>query len=67
MCLVVYNTCEMIASVLWNISFVRRVLFYVGIIACICKIVFIRFPICVCFVRFFITLCISPRLYFGTT
>ena len=67
MCLVVDDKCEMNALVLWNISFVRKVLFYVGIIACICKIVFIRFPIRVCFVHFLLTLCISPRLYFGTT
>ena len=66
-CLVVDDKCEMNASVLCNISFVRGVLFYVGIIACICKIVFIRFPIHVCFVRFLLTLYISPRLYFGTT
>ena len=45
MCLVVDDKCEMNASVSWNISFVRGVLFYVGIFACICKIVFIRYPI----------------------
>ena len=33
MCLVVDDKCEMNALVLWNISFVRGVLFYVGIIA----------------------------------
>ena len=67
MSLVVDDKCEMNASVLWHISFVRGVFFYVGIIACICKIVFIRFPIRVCFVCFLLTLCISPRLYFGTS
>ena len=67
MCLVVDDKCEMNASVLWNISSVRGVLFYAGILACICEIVFFRFPIRVCFVRCLLTLCISPRLYFGTT
>ena len=67
MCLAVEDKCEMNASVVWNISFVRGVLFYDGIIACDCKSVFILFPIRVCFVRFLLTLCISPRLYFGTT
>ena len=67
MCLAVDDKCEMNAPVLWNIFFVRGVLFCVGIIACICKIVFIRFPMRVCFVRFLLTLCILPRLYFRTT
>ena len=52
MCLVVDDKFEMNTSVFWNISSVRRELFYVGIFACICKLVFIRFPIRVCFVRF---------------
>ena len=37
MCLVLDDKCEMNTSVLRNISFVRGVLFYVGIIACVCK------------------------------
>ena len=55
--------CEMNVSVLWNVSFVRGVLFYDGIFACICKIVFIIDFQSVCVLFAFSLLCVYDQDY----
>ena len=62
MCLVVDDKCEMNASELWNISFVRGVLFYVDYLLVFVKLYSLDFQtVCVLFA--FCLLCIYHQDY----